>query len=88
MKAAVLHQVGAPFQIEEVELLPPERGEVRVRMVAAGTCHSDWHFVSGDLSRPLPVILGHEGAGIVENTILLIGGVESARKSVFEQAIF
>ncbi len=66
MKAAVLHRVGGPFQIEEVELLPPEPGEVRVRMGAAGTCHSDWHFVTGDLSRPLPVILGHEGAGIVE----------------------
>jgi S-(hydroxymethyl)glutathione dehydrogenase/alcohol dehydrogenase len=66
MKAAVLHKVGGPFRIEEVELLPPGPGEVRVRMAAAGVCHSDWHFVAGHLARPFPVVLGHEGAGIVE----------------------
>ncbi len=66
MKAAVLHKTGGPFQIEEVDLLPPEPGEVRVRLVAAGVCHSDWHMVTGHLSRPFPVVLGHEGAGIVE----------------------
>ena len=66
MKAAVLHEVGGPFVIEEVELLPPQPNEVRVRLAAAGTCHSDWHFVMGKLDRPKPLILGHEGAGIVE----------------------
>ncbi|MDE0027708.1 MAG: alcohol dehydrogenase catalytic domain-containing protein, partial [Spirochaetaceae bacterium] len=63
MKAAVLHEVGGPFVVEEVELQPPERGEVRVRLAAAGMCHSDWHFVTGKLDRPKPVVLGHEGAG-------------------------
>ena len=66
MKAAVLHKIGGPFFIEEVELLEPRAGEVRVRIGAAGVCHSDWHFVQGRLQRPLPIILGHEGAGIVE----------------------
>ena len=66
MKAAVLHNIGEPFSIEEVNLAPPQRGEVRVRLKAAGTCHSDWHFVEGKLQRPLPVVLGHEGSGIVE----------------------
>jgi len=66
MKAAVLHEVGGPFVIEEVELQPPQPDEVRVRLAAAGTCHSDWHFVMGKLDRPKPVVLGHEGAGIVE----------------------
>ena len=66
MKAAVLHQLGGPFVIEDVELLDPKPGEVRVRLAAAGICHSDWHMVQGDLRRPFPVILGHEGAGIVE----------------------
>ncbi len=66
MKAAVLHQIGGPFSVEEVELLPPEPGEVRVRLAAAGICHSDWHFVTGDLPRDMPLVLGHEGAGIVE----------------------
>lgn len=66
MKSAVLHRVGGPFAIEEVELLPPRTGEVRVRLKAAGLCHSDWHFVHGLLERELPVILGHEGAGVIE----------------------
>lgn len=65
MKAAVLHKVGDPFEIQELELLPPKENEVRVRLNAAGTCHSDWHFVSGNVDRPKPVVLGHEGAGIV-----------------------
>jgi len=66
VKAAVLHELGGPFVIEDVELLDPKPGEVRVRLAAAGICHSDWHMVQGDLRRPFPVILGHEGAGIVE----------------------
>ena len=66
MKAAVLHEIGGPFVIEELELLQPEPGEVRVRLAAAGTCHSDWHFVVGNVIRPRPVVLGHEGAGVVE----------------------
>ena len=86
MKAAVLHQVGGPFQIEEVELLPPEPGEVRVRMGAAGTCHSDWHFVSGDLSRPLPVILGHEGAGIVEEVGAGVTSVQPGQRVIINWA--
>ena len=64
--AAVLRSVGGPFSIERIDLAPPKRDEVRVRVAAAGICHSDWHFVSGDLSWPLPAVLGHEGAGIVE----------------------
>lgn len=66
MRAAVLHAVGQPFAVEQVELQGPRANEVRVRVKAAGVCHSDWHFVCGDLSWPLPVVLGHEGAGVVE----------------------
>ena len=77
MKSAVLHKVGGPFAIEEVELLPPRKGEVRVKLKAAGLCHSDWHFVDGLLKRPFPVILGHEGAGVIEE----VGeGVTTLRK--------
>ena len=54
MKAAVLHKIGGPFVIEEVELLPPQPNEVRVRLAAAGTCHSDWHFVVGNIQRSGP----------------------------------
>jgi S-(hydroxymethyl)glutathione dehydrogenase / alcohol dehydrogenase len=66
VKAAVLRTVGAPISIEEIALEPPRANEVRVRIGAAGICHSDYHFVTGDLSTPLPAVLGHEGAGVVE----------------------
>src|ERR671914_2899573 len=65
-KAAVLYEVGTPLRLEEVEVLPPQPGEVQVRMYAAGVCHSDLHVMKGDLVMPLPIILGHEGSGIVE----------------------
>jgi S-(hydroxymethyl)glutathione dehydrogenase / alcohol dehydrogenase len=65
-KAAVLYEVGTPLRLEEVEVLPPQRGEVQVRMYAGGVCHSDLHVMKGDLEMPLPIILGHEGSGIVE----------------------
>lgn len=64
-RAAVLRGVG-DLKVEEVDLDPPRANEVLVRMVAAGLCHSDHHFVSGDVPAPYPVVLGHEGAGIVE----------------------
>jgi Zn-dependent alcohol dehydrogenase len=66
MKAAVLRAVGEPLSIEDVELDPPGPGEVRVRIEAAGVCHSDLHYMTGDLPARLPIVVGHEGAGIVE----------------------
>ncbi len=65
-QAAVLWKVGDPWSVEEVELDDPERGEVRVRLKAAGLCHSDEHLVTGDMHVPLPIVGGHEGAGVVE----------------------
>ncbi|KAM5339387.1 alcohol dehydrogenase E chain [Glossophaga mutica] len=66
-KAAVLWELKKPFSIEEVEVAPPKAHEVRIKMVATGLCRSDDHAVSGNLVTPLPVILGHEAAGIVES---------------------
>jgi S-(hydroxymethyl)glutathione dehydrogenase/alcohol dehydrogenase len=66
IKAAVLYGANQPFKVEELELDPPGPGEVLVKMVATGVCHSDLHVVTGDLQRPFPVVLGHEGAGIIE----------------------
>lgn len=66
MKAAVLYEFDAPLVVEDVELDPPKSGEVLVRMAASGVCHSDLHVVQGIHPTSLPVILGHEGAGIVE----------------------
>jgi S-(hydroxymethyl)glutathione dehydrogenase/alcohol dehydrogenase len=67
-KAAVLREFGAPFVVEQLQLDPPQIGEVGVRLAASGVCRSDLATVDGvDPSpSPLPVILGHEGAGVVD----------------------
>jgi S-(hydroxymethyl)glutathione dehydrogenase/alcohol dehydrogenase len=65
-RAAVLWEIGGDWQIEDVELDDPKEGDVLVKMVVAGMCHSDEHLVTGELPAPLPAIGGHEGAGIVE----------------------
>jgi len=66
-KAAVLWEPGKHgFEIEQLEMLEPRAGEVVVRYVAAGVCHSDLHYVQGRNFHPGPAVLGHEGAGVVE----------------------
>ena len=62
MKAAVLHEVNQPLEIQEVQTSKPGPREVLVRTVAAGICHSDLHFQNGSYPYPLPAILGHESA--------------------------
>jgi S-(hydroxymethyl)glutathione dehydrogenase/alcohol dehydrogenase len=66
VKAAVLEAIGAPLRVQELTLEAPRAGEVLVRVEAAGVCHSDYHYMTGDLRCPLPVVVGHEGAGVVE----------------------
>lgn len=67
MRAPVIHQPRQPMTIEEIELLPPRANEVRVRMVASGVCHSCLHVIDGSYTgAPMPMILGDEGAGVVE----------------------
>ena len=66
MKAAVLREVGKPLQIEDVKIGKPGPHEVLIRTVAAGVCHSDLHFIEGSYPHPLPAVLGHESAGVVE----------------------
>ena len=65
-KAAVLWELNAPWSVEEIELDPPGPGEVLVKLSASGMCHSDEHLVTGDLPFALPIIGGHEGAGVVQ----------------------
>jgi S-(hydroxymethyl)glutathione dehydrogenase/alcohol dehydrogenase len=67
MRAAVLRETGGPLAVEDVDLAPPGRGEVCVALHASGVCHSDWNTVTGDAPSPLPTVLGHEGAGVVES---------------------
>jgi NDMA-dependent alcohol dehydrogenase len=66
MKAAVFYEPNAPLKVEEVTLEDPQENEVLVKMMAAGVCHSDFHFMKGEMPAPVPVVPGHEGAGIVE----------------------
>jgi alcohol dehydrogenase len=74
IRAAVLSQMGTPtpyaktrpLVIEELDLAPPGHGEVLVKIAAAGLCHSDLSVINGDRPRPMPMVLGHEAAGIVE----------------------
>lgn len=73
-RAAVLTRIGAPapyaesrpLEVTEVDLAPPGPGEVLVRVVAAGLCHSDLSIINGDRPRRTPIVLGHEAAGVVE----------------------
>jgi S-(hydroxymethyl)glutathione dehydrogenase / alcohol dehydrogenase len=65
-KAAVHYEVGQGLEIEQLEVLEPRKGEVLVRYVASGVCHSDLHHIQGKVPHPTPVVFGHEGAGIVE----------------------
>jgi S-(hydroxymethyl)glutathione dehydrogenase / alcohol dehydrogenase len=66
IKAAILEAVRQPLVVDDVELAEPKRGEVLVRLAASGLCHTDLHAMTGDRPRPLPAVLGHEGAGVVE----------------------
>lgn len=66
MKAAVCYEFGEPLVVEEVEIDPPQKGEVRVRLAATAICHSDIHVIRGEWGGMTPVIAGHEAAGIVE----------------------
>jgi alcohol dehydrogenase (nicotinoprotein) len=65
-KAAVVYEPGKRIEIEELDLDGPREGEVLIRYTHAGLCHSDVHIAHGDLPARLPMVLGHEGAGIIE----------------------
>jgi S-(hydroxymethyl)glutathione dehydrogenase/alcohol dehydrogenase len=67
MRASVLFEQGKPLTVEDLDLAPPRDGEVRVRMVASGVCHSCLHAADGSWTGiPVPIVLGDEGAGVVE----------------------
>ena len=76
IRAAVLREIGKslpyaasrPLEIEEVELDPPGPGEVLIQIKAAGLCHSDLVAIDGERAKPVPIVLGHEAAGVVVET--------------------
>jgi S-(hydroxymethyl)glutathione dehydrogenase/alcohol dehydrogenase len=64
-KAVIARAIGEPVTVEEIDVEPPRHGEVTIRLSACGVCHSDLSATNGTIAYPLPLILGHEGAGIV-----------------------
>ena len=79
IRGAVLDRPGVPSRTEELDLADPRDGEIRVRMLASGVCHSDLHVRDGEWDRPGPIVMGHEGAGVVE---MLGTGVDGASTSL------
>ena len=66
MQAAVLREFGDKVSVEEIELAAPKEKEVLVKAVYTGFCHSDLHFIEGNVNFPLPMVLGHEVSGVVD----------------------
>ena len=77
IQAAVLRDYGTPVDVEKIELAPPKEKEVLIKTAYTGFCHSDLSFIDGIIKFPLPLVLGHEAAGVVE----AVGpGVTSVKK--------
>jgi len=83
MKAAVLYAANTPLQVVDVQQQGPKAGEAKVRVMATGICHSDWHIINGDWTLPLPMVLGHEAAGIVEEVGAGVTTVKSGDHIIF-----
>ena len=83
MKAAVLYEANTPLQVVNVEQQGPRAGEARVRVMATGICHSDWHIMNGDWTLPLPMVLGHEAAGLVEEVGAGVSNVRAGDHIIF-----
>jgi S-(hydroxymethyl)glutathione dehydrogenase/alcohol dehydrogenase len=83
MRAAVLTEVNKPLEILDLEQEGPRAGEARVQVKAAGVCMSDWHVMNGDWPLPLPMVLGHEAAGIVVETAAGVGTVKPGDHVIF-----
>jgi S-(hydroxymethyl)glutathione dehydrogenase / alcohol dehydrogenase len=83
MRAAVLTEVNKPLQILDLEQDPPQAGEARVKVKAAGVCMSDWHIMNGDWPLPLPMVLGHEAAGVIVETGPGVGHVTPGDHVIF-----
>lgn len=90
IRGAVLEHIGSPrpyaesrpIRVDEVELAPPGMGELQVRIEAAGVCHSDLSVVDGNRIRPVPMLLGHEAAGIVEQVGDGVTGIDEGQRVV------
>ena len=82
-KAALCRAHNTPVVVETITVDPPKRGEVSVRLAACGVCHSDLSAVTGTIALPLPLVLGHEGAGVVEELGEGVSGLAQGDHVVF-----
>ena len=85
-RAALFHAVGEPLTVEQIDLDDPGAGDVVVRMAAVGICGTDLHQVKGEFRRPTPMVLGHEGAGVVEWTAPDVRGLAPGDEVVLSWA--
>jgi S-(hydroxymethyl)glutathione dehydrogenase / alcohol dehydrogenase len=85
-RAAVLPAVGAPLAVADIEIPEPGPGQVRIRLAAAGVCHSDLSLSNGTLPQPVPAVLGHEGAGTVTAVGEDVTGVRPGDRAVLNWA--
>jgi aryl-alcohol dehydrogenase len=82
IRVAAVEKKDAPFQFRDVEMDEPRSDEVLVRVVATGICHTDAHIRAQGYETPLPLVLGHEGAGIVERVGADVGSVVAGDRVV------
>ncbi len=85
-RAAVVYGINKGFEIEELNIDPPKEKELLIKVMVAGICHSDWNFVTGDSLFNMPVVLGHEGSGIVMETGPGITKFKKGDRVVFNSA--
>jgi S-(hydroxymethyl)glutathione dehydrogenase/alcohol dehydrogenase len=85
-RAAVFHGPGRPVEVAEIELAEPGPEDVVVRMAAVGICGTDLHLIRGEWHRPTPMVLGHEGAGIVEDVGSEVAGLRPGDRVVLSWA--
>lgn len=88
MKAAVLRAYKSPVEIEDLDVADPGPREVRVRTHACGVCHSDLHVQEGSLPAPVPTVLGHEPAGVVEEVGSLVSHVKPGHHVIACLSVF
>jgi Zn-dependent alcohol dehydrogenase len=88
MKAAVMREYGKPLTIEDIEMSGPQAGEVKVKISSVGLCHTDISAFHGGFPPPLPVVLGHEGAGVVEEVGIGVTGLKQGDKVLFNALVY
>src|SRR5262245_49474086 len=83
MKAAVCFKPNERLDVVDLQQQGPQAGEARVKVKAAGICHSDWHVMNGDWTPPLPMVLGHEAAGVVQEVGPGVSNVKAGDHVIF-----